>query len=218
MITDKIKKIEDYVRVVMNNAVSHDFTHVHRVRNWALKIAIAEKFPDLEIVEAAALMHDIGLTQAAKRSQHGEVGANMANEFLSEGHFFNSDQMAEISNAIRYHNKNREGEGRLLDIIRDADMLDLFGTVGIMRAFTSKSSTPEYDVTNVKGDTWGMTAKDFDRRFDSGIGIGPFIVDQINFQISCYNNLSTECAKQQAKLLVDFMKEFVLSLEKEINI
>lgn len=218
MLENKITQVENYVKSVMSNEVAHDFKHVDRVRNWALKIAQEEKFINLELVEIAALMHDIGMSRAEKRSQHGEVGAEMAIDFLRKNNFLTPEEIAEVANAIKYHNKNREGEGQLLEIIRDADMIDMLGPIGIMRAFTSQSLKPEYDVANVKGDTWGMTAKDFDRRFDSGIGVGPFILDQINFQISCYDNLSTECAKRQAKSLVDFMREFILRLEKEINV
>jgi len=76
-----IQQVEDYVRSVMSDEVAHDFKHVERVKNWALQIAEKEGFEDLEVVEISALMHDIGLTQAEKRSMHGEVGAEMAAKF-----------------------------------------------------------------------------------------------------------------------------------------
>jgi hypothetical protein len=95
-------------------------------------------------------------------------------------------------------------------------MMDLFGAVGIMRAFTSKASKPEYDINNIKGITWGATAKDFDVRFSSGLGIGDYIIDQINFQISCYDNLNIETAKELAKPLLDYMRNYIICLEKEI--
>lgn len=212
-----IQQVEDYVKSIMSNEVAHDFKHVDRVKNWALQIANKEGFEDLEVVEISALMHDIGLIQAEKRSLHGEIGAEMAAKFLTENNLLTQNKIAEICNAIKYHNKNREGDGKLLKILRDADMMDLFGAVGIMRAFTSKSSKPEYDVADIKGETWQMQAVDFDKRFDSGIGIGNFIVDQINFQISCYGNLSTESAKQFAKPLVEFMTDYIKQLDTEIN-
>lgn len=199
----------------MSNEVAHDFKHVERVKNWALQIASKEGFEDLEVVEISALMHDIGLTQAEKRSMHGEVGAEMAAKFLNN--LLEQQRIDDICNAIKYHNKNRDGEGKLLKILRDADMMDLFGAVGVMRAFTSKSSKPEYDGADVKSTTWQMTAGDFDKRFDAGIGIGNFIVDQINFQISCYDNLSTNTARQFAKPLVEFMKDYIKQLDAEIT-
>jgi len=217
MDNNKIQQVENYVKSIMSDEVAHDFKHVDRVKNWALQIANKENFEDLEVVEISALMHDIGLTQAEKRSLHGEVGAEMAAKFLTENNLLTRNKIANVCNAIKYHNKNRKGEGKLLKILRDADMMDLFGAVGIMRAFTSKSSKPEYDVADIKGETWRMKAIDFDKRFDSGTGIGNYIVDQINFQISCYDNLSTESARRFAKPLVKFMKDYIKELDLEIN-
>jgi len=125
-----IQQVEEYVKSIMSNEVAHDFKHVDRVKNWALQIANKENFEDLEVVVISALMHDIGLTQAEKRSLHGEVGAEMAAKFLTENNLLTQDKIAEICNAIKFHNKNREGDGKLFKILRDADMMDLFGAVG----------------------------------------------------------------------------------------
>lgn len=216
--TNNLEQVEKYARAVMGAEAAHNFSHVDRVRNWAIKIALANDFSDLESVEIAALLHDIGLSQAEKRSLHGEVGAIMAAQFLEKSQILSLEKIFEVCNAIKFHNKNREGAGRLLDIIRDADMMDLFGTIGIMRAFMSKATYQEYDETNIKGETWKMTASDFDKRFDSGIGIGQYIVDQINFQISCYDNLSTDSAKLLAQPLIKTMQDFLIQLEQEVNL
>ena len=105
----------------------------------------------------------------------------------------------------------------LLDIVRDADILDLLGAVGIMRACTSHSCLPEYDPENLKGEMWGASGREYDRRLDAGRGTGDSIVDQINFQISCYDNLSTEAAKRLAGPLVEFMRGYVLEFEAEVK-
>jgi HD superfamily phosphodiesterase len=209
--------VEEYVRGMMKNEIAHDFKHVDRVRSRALYIAACENFSDFEVVEISALMHDIGLSQAEKRSQHGEIGAEMAAIFLQENDLLAREKIEDVCNAIKYHNKNRVGEGRLLKILRDADILDLLGAVGVMRAFTSKASKPEYDIQNVKGETWKLKALDFDQRFAIGIGIGNFIVDQINFQISCYDNLETETAKKLGRPLMDYMRNYVAQLDVEIH-
>jgi hypothetical protein len=99
--------------------------------------------------------------------------------------------------AIHAHGATTGG-GALGAILRDADILDLLGAVGIMRACTSKYNKPEYDPQQIKGETWGMRAEDFTRRFRQGLGIGPYLVDQINFQISCYDNLQTATARAWA--------------------
>ena len=214
----RIRRIEEHVRRVLAEQVAHDYKHVDRVRRWAVQIADAEGYPDLELVEAAALLHDIGLPYAPERRLHGEVGAEVAVAFLRSCDLFVEGEVAEIARAVAYHNTLHEGLGPLADIVRDADILDLLGAVGIMRAFTSKAALPEYDPANIKGATWRLTARQFDARFQEGLGIGAHITDQINFQISCYDNLNTAAARQWGRPLAAYMRDFLRQLACEIEL
>ena len=195
--------------------IPHDYKHVDRVRHWALKIAQAEHYPHKDWVEAAALLHDIGLASGG-RKHHAEVGAKLATTFLREHNLFEEDAIREIVNAIRYHT-SLDARGKLLDILRDADVLDVLGAVGLMRGFTSKWDKPDYAPHAIKGETWGMSAAQFTERFQSGVGIGETIVDQINFQMSCYENLRTDAAKAFGQPLVEFMRTFMDAFEAQIN-
>jgi putative nucleotidyltransferase with HDIG domain len=220
--SDRIRQIEAFVRQTMDNTqhsdqkIAHDFKHVDRVRRRALAIAAGEGFADLELLEAAALLHDIGLAHAEKRSDHAQVGARVAARFLQAQRTFSEQENALIVGAVRDHNSIRD-LGPLATILRDADILDMLGAVGVMRAFTSQYAKPEYDPQNVKGETWRMTARDVDRRFAEGQGIGRYIVDQINFQASCYGNLQTGTARQIAAPLVEYMRAFLIQLESEVG-
>jgi uncharacterized protein len=221
MQAEHIHRIEQHVQLVMASVanpdlwLAHDFKHVDRVRHHALVIAGAEGFADLAMVEAAALLHDIGLAYVEQRSLHATVGADLAAGFLREHALFAAPEIDAIAEAIRCHS-SIAGGGPLGAILRDADILDLFGAVGILRACTSKYARPEYDPRDVKGDTWGMAAEGFTRRFGEGLGIGPHIVDQINFQLSCADNLCTAAARQMARPLVAFMRAYLLQLEAEV--
>jgi uncharacterized protein len=231
---DLIARIENYVKQAFTgkegkNTIAHDFTHVDRVRNWALFIAEKEQFNDMETAEIAALLHDIGrvlIDHEAKSSGHGKIGAELAERYLTENSPLNRETIFQISRAIKYHDSRPSvvdelcvaigKEGKLIQILRDADQLDAIGTVGLMRAFTSKYHLPEYDPDNIKGETWGFPSAKFTERFDNGTGIGKYIIDQVNFQISLYECLRTKTAIKEAKPIVQFMKEFVIQLETEI--
>jgi putative nucleotidyltransferase with HDIG domain len=221
---DRIHEIESYVRRSMSTVtapdlrIGHDFKHVDRVRGWALRIASSEAVQDLELVEAAALLHDIGLTRVEvdQRGQHAQVGAEIAGQFLHEHQMFTEDEIGIITDAIRCHSSPRGG-GRLGEVLRDADKLDALGAVGIMRAFTSKYAKPEYAPQDVRGDTWGMPMSGFEARFAAGEGIGDHIIDQINLQISFYGELHTPTARQIGKPLVEFVKAYVIQLDSEIR-
>ena len=223
MTTNKITQIERHVRQAMTEVaapdllLAHDFKHVDRVRGWALLIAENEGV-DLVLVEATALLHDIGLTRIAleERGRHAQVGAELAAQYLHENGLFTPSEIEVIADAIRSHS-SPEGAGPVGKVLRDADMLDALGAVGIMRAFTSKYAKPEYDPGDVKGNTWQMTMGDFEKRFARGEGIGKHILDQINFQISLYGELHTETARRIGKPLVEFMKAYVAQLDAEID-
>lgn len=221
---DKIQRIETYVKHTMTEVVNpdlrigHDFEHVDRVRYNALTIARAEGFADLDVIEATALLHDIGLAFIKEqRSQHGPVGAKIAARFLREQQLFDEDTIANIAKAIHNHSLIHGDWNELGYILRDADIIDTLGAIGVMRAFTSKYFKPSYDPDNVKGETWGLSADAFTARHETGLGIGPTIIDQINLQISIYDELHTKTAQQMAKPLVAYMKTFVIELERQIT-
>ncbi|HOU12062.1 MAG TPA: HD domain-containing protein [Anaerolineae bacterium] len=219
---NRLQRIETFVRKTMDAVVNpdlrigHDIKHVEWVRRNALTIARDEGFADLDRVEAAALLHDIGLASVETRDQHGPVGAEMAARFLREQHLFSEDEIAAIAKAIHNHSLIHGDWDALGYILRDADSLDTLGAVGLMRAFTSKYFKPEYDPEHIKGETWGLSADGFTARHDAGLGIGSTIMDQINLQISLIDELHTATARRMAEPRVAFMKAFVVELEAEI--
>lgn len=215
-ISARISAIEEFVRNHMADDAVHGFGHVNQVRNWAIKIARSERFPNLEVAEAAALLHDIARNGAAWRN-HGEEGAKIARAFLEKTQSWKEEEVEDICNAIKYHNKNRDGRGKLLDILRDADMLNSLGAFGLARNLIFSHQKPFYDEADIKGETWGLNNRDFDLRFDHGIGVGKYITDELNFQISYLDNFKTKFGKKAAKPLASYMKKYILQLEKEIK-
>jgi putative nucleotidyltransferase with HDIG domain len=245
---DLIVKIEEYVKEAFHEVegawylVAHDFKHVDRVRNWAVYLAEKEEFGDLQLVEATALLHDIGLayktngvesseatgTKTAKLPEHATTGARMAEKYLRENTDYTGEKIQRIALAIGYHSTPPwevddfvktipEDSAMLIKILRDADTLDAVGAVGLMRAFTSKYFMPEYAPGIFKGESWGLTDEEFHARFGPGLGSVKYIIDQINQQIRYYENFRTGTAKQIAGPLVQYMRDFVLQLDSEIN-
>ena len=106
-----IRKVEDYVKRTFQNTegvllIAHDFQHVDRVRNNALVIASRERYTEVEKLEIAALLHDIGLTQISdrdERTEHGSIGAAIAEEFLRENSDLGTSEIEQIADAVKYH-------------------------------------------------------------------------------------------------------------------
>lgn len=112
----------------------HDFDHVLRVLRLAERIGQAEG-ADLEVVRAAALLHDLGRGQAkAAGADHAALAAERAKEILA-GH--PTARVEAVTHAIAAHRFRTEPEPATLEakVLFDADKLDAIGAVGVARAF-----------------------------------------------------------------------------------
>lgn len=117
---------------------AHDWLHVQRVHELALKISESEE-ADTEIVEAAVFLHDIGreLEDDGEIENHAKWGAEKAGEILKdEG--YGEEFIQEVQHCIRSHRYSKDPEPATLEakVLSDADNLDALGATGIARTFT----------------------------------------------------------------------------------
>ena len=138
---DKVSLVERtsvFVRQVLQDAeAGHDWTHIERVYRNALRILREEVEADAEIVQLAALLHDIA--DAKFHNGDEEKGPAIAREFLlKEG--FDEARTQHVCNIIRHMSFGGGNESLLwtsleMEIVQDADRLDAIGAIGIARAF-----------------------------------------------------------------------------------
>jgi uncharacterized protein len=113
---------------------AHDFDHVLRVTAMARRLAAAEG-ADREIVEMAALLHDIGRSaERATGCDHAQESALRAGEILAG---WPADRLRAVTHAIAAHRfRNNLAPGTLeARVLYDADKLDSIGAIGIARAY-----------------------------------------------------------------------------------
>ncbi len=135
-----IQNIENKAREYFVGASGcHDWTHVERVRNLALRIGKKER-ADLFVLEIAALLHDIGRKEEMKLKGafcHAEQGAKEAKKLLLRYVKINKELTDNIVHCIlshRYRNK-REPQTIEAKCLFDADKLDSIGAIGVGRDF-----------------------------------------------------------------------------------
>jgi uncharacterized protein len=127
----------------------HDFEHVLRVYRMAERLAEAEH-ADLEIVRAAALLHDAEGTMpgADSRTNHHHASAEFAAEVLrAEG--WDPERIAAVQHCIRAHRyRDRSEPPRTVEakVLFDADKLDVLGAIGVARvvAYATLAGQPWY--------------------------------------------------------------------------
>lgn len=114
---------------------AHDLGHALRVRRWAKTLAL-EEGADVEIVELAALLHDIGRAGAVEKS-HAESGASLAASILAKLGYSEEISQA-VREAVISHSRESGYEPKSLEakILYDADKLDFVGPVGLARLFS----------------------------------------------------------------------------------
>ncbi|MFB0501748.1 MAG: HD domain-containing protein [Candidatus Bathyarchaeia archaeon] len=127
----------------------HDKSHVERVYNLAVRIA-KEENADLDIVKAAALLHDIAraMEDEGKIKDHATEGAKISRKVLEEVDF-PKEKIDKVTHCIEAHRfkKGIEAESLEAKILQDADRLDIIGAIGLARVFTRGGwgNMPIYD-------------------------------------------------------------------------
>jgi uncharacterized protein len=127
----------------------HDFDHIQRVYHMAERLARAEE-ADLEIVRAAALLHDAQgtLPGGQARKDHHLASAEFAGEVLAaEG--WPAGRIAAVQHCVRAHRyrDNREKPASIeAQVLFDADKLDVLGAIGVARvvAYAALAGQPTF--------------------------------------------------------------------------
>ena len=129
--------IDQARRYYTNSDAVHDFDHVLRVLNMAQRIAEGERAGEqrVAIIQAAALLHDVGRAQAEDRGiDHAAFAAGRVSEILAG---YPQPEIEAVAHAVAAHRFRTRPDPETLEarILFDADKLDAIGAIGVARAF-----------------------------------------------------------------------------------
>ncbi|WVQ83479.1 hypothetical protein IAT38_005620 [Cryptococcus sp. DSM 104549] len=142
---------EELVKARMANYdPSHDWPHVDRVRKMALKIAkTMDPVPDLEVVEAAALFHDLD-DKKYTTPDSPTLASLLAPIFSSSPLTPEQIQLIlDVVPNVSYTTETKllasgswtwQADCPALHAVQDADRLDAVGAVGVMRCAAYSSA------------------------------------------------------------------------------
>ena len=179
---------------------AHDIKHTLRVAALARHIAKHEGC-DPDEAEAAGLLHDLGRLAQEEEEGHAQAGVAWSDSILKETSEFSEDARTRILSAVRQHSQLRSN-GRLANIIQDADKLEGLGAMGLMRAYVSKSHLVDYP-EGVIAERGSITPRN--------------ISEQIAFQMEWFDMLYTKTAKKMAVRRHRFMRTFLMELKRDID-
>ncbi len=119
---------------------SHDFEHVRRVTNLAIKIGESVG-ADQDIIIPAALFHDIIVHKKNSPQSKNEAteSANLAEEILSNINEYSKEKIEKVKICIKECSFSKGINPDLLEskVLQDADRLEATGAIAIMRTFAS---------------------------------------------------------------------------------
>ena len=133
-----VLKTRDYAQQELSRAEGgHDWEHVRRV--WQTSKSLLEETPeaDAEVVELAALLHDI-----ADSKFHGgdeEIGPRTADAWLGSQDI-EPERREHVVQIVRHMGFKGGGASSFssleMELVQDADRLDALGAIGIARCFS----------------------------------------------------------------------------------
>jgi uncharacterized protein len=208
-LTEKLRRLADPYHDGMGGC--HGPDHTERVHKTALHIGrlMGAK---LEVLSAAALLHDIGRryeTREQGKICHAEKGAELAREILAKLDF-PAGRIEEIAHCIEAHRYRGDKIPRTLEakILYDADKLDSIGAVGIGRAFLFAGQTGAK--LHNESDVDILDCKPYSRE-DTAYREFKFKMSKIK------DHMLTPEGKRLAEERHDFMEVFFERLEREVK-
>jgi uncharacterized protein len=197
-----IKVVEDFASEYMKKYCDpcHDFEHVLRVKNMALKLAYMENIVDetrLQNITIAALLHDVADHKiAAAGENRKEIITNLLDSYLDINEI---NTIYTIVKNVSYSNEIKIGELEMnkliqeypdLSIVQDADRIDAIGAIGVMR-------TSSY--SGFRNKPLRSSIEHFDEKL---------------LQLGKY--MKTNSGREIANNRIEFMKQFVVQYQSEI--
>jgi uncharacterized protein len=212
MLVTNLEQILKTVELLLHNQYpAHDFQHILRVYKNAEMISRQEDGVDLDIVLAAALLHDLVVYPkgSSKTINSADDSADVAKRILFGHKKYPIEKIEKVADTIRTHSYSKKLIPSTLEgkILQDADRLDAIGAIGIARTF-SVGGSENRSLYN-PADPFCES----ERRLDDT----QWTLDHIKKKLMILkNSMHTKTAKKLAEQRTEFMELFLNQLRKEL--
>lgn len=184
----------------------HDYFHSLRVFNLATQIAKKEANVNIEVVQLAALLHDVDDYKLFS----GIAGSNAnAREFLAMNNVYATDieLICDIISKVSYKGTDTEVHSTIEGkIVQDADRLDAIGAMGIARTFAYGGNRHR---TMHDPDIKPRRNMDFAEYSKStGTTINHFYEKLVKLKDMMNTNTAKELAEGRHNFMCEFLEEF----------
>jgi uncharacterized protein len=212
--SELVNKTAEHIKTTFDGeSTGHDWWHLFRVWQLSKHIAANEKGANMEIVELAALLHDI-----ADHKFHGgntEVGAREARKWL-QSIKASEEVISPVETIVRHISFKSAADESQLDtldghIVHDADKLDAMGAIGIARVFAFGGAHGRLiyspDIKLIEDYTFEKT------NASNSTGVHHFYEKLLLLKDRMFTETGKEMAAHRHKILEDYLEEFYAEWE-----
>jgi len=203
-----LQRTEKFVQKQFENEGSgHDWWHIFRVRNLALKIA-AQEGGNIFLVEMAALLHDLDDWKLTNGVEYSKVDSWLNKTELE---IAVTNRITEIIKQVSFKGAGVKTEATSLEakIVQDADRLDAIGAIGIARTFAYGGSKGRLIYHPEINPEMHESFEEYKKT------TAPTINHFYEKLLLLKNRLNTETAQKIARERHKFMEEFLGQFFKE---
>jgi len=205
-----IEKVARAARAEMEKQdPAHDWPHVERVRNMALRIADKEG-GNKPIIELAVLVHDVGDRKAHESVEQGDaVVRNLLSLCDVPDIYFNA--VAVIAQKVSFKGLGVPDDMPTLEgqIVQDADRLDAIGAIAIARTFTWGGSKGRVMHDPNEPLFMADTADDYYTK-GGRTSINHFHEKLLHLKDRLHTNTARLIAERRHEYMLGFLKQFEL--------
>ncbi|MBU0546313.1 HD domain-containing protein [Patescibacteria group bacterium] len=204
-----IEKTAEYVKKkLMNEPTGHDWYHTERVWKMAKRLH-AEEGGDRELIELAALMHDLGDNSQFELDDRGSLVLHGMMDVLDIEHE-KQEKIIKIANELRYYGDSTKPASTLESkIVQDADWLDSLGAIGIARVFATGGRIKRLLHDPKRKIRKKLTKNDYLYRKKEGTSFNYFFEKPLKAAERLNTKTAREIAKHRIKYTKDFLAEFL---------
>lgn len=218
---EKYKKIQEVV-IKELSCSAHDLEHVFRVHKFCLYLAQYESSVNLDVLNTAALLHDIAKVKEdldnSGNTDHALLGSKMAEIILEElGYTENLNHITQCIKTHRFKGNNRP-ETLEAKILFDADKIDILGSIGIARSYMIAGKYGQSIYNNISIDNYiknNLVGGDPKGRIMDISKHSPNLEFEIKIK-KIPENLFTDKAKEIARQRIGFMENYFSQLKKDV--
>lgn len=122
-----LREIDKYEKLIPTRDEPADWERVHISSSACIGQMLAIKREvDPKLAACACACHDYGRIITGVQACHGEAGYLPVQDLLHEAGGFSEEEIGQIAAAVKNHSKKDETGSPLEEIVKDADVLDMY--------------------------------------------------------------------------------------------